>query len=542
MAKYSNAKKQNLIDYHIIFTKLILLGGIVILIFDFKINNKLRIILQISLIIALFFSIIFGYFIKKKKDLEIKKELNLLQVFMEHTPEVVYFKDLESRFIKTSKKFSDKKIQTSKEDIIGKTDFDFFDLQHASKAFNDEQEIIQTKIPKLNMLEKEIHKDGNINWVITNKFPLLDKNDNVIGTFGISRDITKEKNAIDKLELAREKEKEWIKELEKRSKDNNYLNEMNDYLQTINSMKEAYVVILEFASKIFKNEAGSLLILDKNNNLNLVSSWGKLCSITCSHFPAENCLAIEKGITHFYEKDKTGTACKHVNPRVSQKHMCIPIVAPGETFGILFIQPKDVAQDNWPEEYKNQFIKNFAFSAGLALANIKLRENLREQPIRDPLTNLFNRRYMIETLGRECRRIARKNSTLGLIMIDIDHFKRINDKFGHESGDYVLKNIADIFIHMIRAEDIACRYGGEEFILILPEVSQEILIKRADEIRKSIEETKFIYNQKNIDQITISAGLYLFQDYSEPVEQLITKADTALYQAKENGRNQIKIA
>ena len=131
-------------------------------------------------------------------------------------------------------------------------------------------------------------------------------------------------------------------------------------LQTINSMKEAYVVILEFASKIFKNEAGGLLILDKNNNLNLVSSWGKLCRYNMFlMFPAENCLAIENGITHFYEKDKTGTACKHVNPRVSQKHMCIPIVAPGETFGILFIQPKDVAQDNWPEEYKKPVHKEF---------------------------------------------------------------------------------------------------------------------------------------------------------------------------------------
>ena len=543
MAREFNKKKKNLTDYHLLIAILILIGGIALLILEFTKNDQLRIYLQVLLVIELLFMIIFGHIIKRKNDIITKKELNLLKVFMKFTPDVVYFKDLDSKFIKISKAFKDKSLDLSLEDVVGKTDFDLFDSKHAEKAFKDEQEIIQTNISKLNILEEEIHKDGTISWVLSSKFPLLDSHDNVIGTFGISRDITTEKIAIEKLEQAREKEREWIFELEKRSKDNIYLNEMNDTLQTIDSMKEAYVTIIEFASKIFKDEVGGLFILDKHTNmLNLVSSWGKICEITKSHFPSSDCIALENGITNLYDKQNHQEICNHIDSLNSQKNMCIPIVAPGETFGILFIQPKQSLNNNWPETYKNQFIKNFTFSAGLALANIQLRENLREQSIRDPLTNLFNRRYMVETLERECSRISRKKATLGLIMIDIDYFKRINDTFGHDAGDYVLQTVSQIFSNMIRAEDIACRYGGEEFILILPEVDQSTLQKRAEQIRKTIEETKFKFNQKDLKKITISAGLNLYTDYSENVDQIIEKADKALYQAKRNGRNQIKIA
>ena len=540
--KYPENKKKNISKYDFIIAIVIFIGGIVTLVIE-KNNQHLETILEIILILQFATLIILVLYIKRKANKKIKNQIDLLEIFMEHTPDVVYFKDLDSKIIKISKAIKNKSISYPIEDMIGKTDFDIFGFEHANKAFMDEQEIIKTKQPKLKMLEKEIHKDGNSSWALTSKFPLLNEKGKVIGTFGISRDITLEKIAVEKLELARENEHQYVIELEKRSKDNNYLNEMNDNLQTINSMKEAYFAIIEFASRIFKNEIGGLYIIDnQTDELSLVSSWGMPKKMKDLNFPSKECAALKNGITNFFHENHSGLRCGHVNINQTDKSLCIPIIAPGETFGVFYIQPKEKNLEKWPEDYKDQFLKNFTFSAGLALANIKLRENLREQSIRDPLTGLFNRRYMVETLQRECSRISRRNSTLGIIMLDIDHFKKVNDTYGHDAGDFILQSISSIFTKMIRNEDIACRFGGEEFILILPEVNKTVLFNRAEEIRKEIEQAEFVFNQKDLGKITISGGIYIYQNYDESVDKIIENVDGALYKAKRNGRNQIKIA
>jgi GGDEF domain-containing protein len=146
--------------------------------------------------------------------------------------------------------------------------------------------------------------------------------------------------------------------------------------------------------------------------------------------------------------------------------LCVPILAQGEALGILHIQAKD--QDPSLGEAELSFKTTFAAQVGLSVANIRLREALRAQSTKDPLTGLYNRRYLQEMLDREIRRAIRSEQALGILMLDLDHFKKFNDTFGHEAGDAVLRETGSFLVRSIRAEDFVCRYGGEEFVVVLP--------------------------------------------------------------------------
>jgi len=178
-----------------------------------------------------------------------------------------------------------------------------------------------------------------------------------------------------------------------------------------------------------------------------------------------------------------------------------------------------------------------AENLGLALANLKLRENLQHQAIRDPLTGLFNRRYLEETLGRELNRAQRAGAPVGVVMMDLDHFKQFNDTYGHSAGDALLSAVGALLQKEIRREDIACRYGGEEFVIIMPGASLEVTLDRAEKLQKMIKKLQVGYLGKSLPCTTISAGVAVFPDHDPTGEALIQKADAALYRAKLEGRD-----
>lgn len=173
--------------------------------------------------------------------------------------------------------------------------------------------------------------------------------------------------------------------------------------------------------------------------------------------------------------------------------------------------------------------------------NIKLRETLHRQSIHDSLTGLYNRRYLDETLHREIYRTARQKTSLIVVMIDIDHFKEFNDTYGHDTGDAVLRQLATIISSHTRTYDLAYRFGGEEFLLLLHDMPIESVIERAEQLRIAVNELVLTYDGHNIGPITISQGIALFQKDGNTAEELIAAADKALYQAKQNGRNRIVI-
>ena len=176
------------------------------------------------------------------------------------------------------------------------------------------------------------------------------------------------------------------------------------------------------------------------------------------------------------------------------------------------------------------------------MANLSLREALRLQAVRDALTGLYNRRYMQEFLDRELHSARRKNRPLAVMMLDLDHFKRYNDRFGHAAGDRALAAVGDTLLRCVRAEDIACRYGGEEFTLILPECSLRQATARAEEIRKRITKAPVSRDGEATPPLTMSIGVAAFDETTDRVDLLLKFADDALYDAKRAGRDRVVAA
>lgn len=167
---------------------------------------------------------------------------------------------------------------------------------------------------------------------------------------------------------------------------------------------------------------------------------------------------------------------------------------------------------------------------------------LRELSIHDPLTGLFNRRYLEETLLREMRRAEREDAPLSIIMMDIDHFKRFNDTLGHAAGDALLQDLGALLSRTVRAADVACRYGGEEFVLVLPDASLEVATARAELVRDAVKSLHVVLDAVALGTVTVSLGVAVFPDHGCDGESVLRSADSAMYRAKDQGRDQVVIA
>ena len=178
----------------------------------------------------------------------------------------------------------------------------------------------------------------------------------------------------------------------------------------------------------------------------------------------------------------------------------------------------------------------------MAIANAKLRDQLRDQSIRDALTGMFNRRYMLETSRREFSRAARSGQSVSILSMDIDHFKKFNDNHGHDAGDTVLRAVADTLKASFHDDDVVCRFGGEEFVAILPGTPIEAAAQRAEEVRAKIETMVVRYVDGNLPRVTISIGVASFPQSADNFQGAMKAADEALYSAKDGGRNRVQAA
>jgi diguanylate cyclase (GGDEF)-like protein len=218
---------------------------------------------------------------------------------------------------------------------------------------------------------------------------------------------------------------------------------------------------------------------------------------------------------------------------------CIPTIAQGETLGLLSLWAES---PDYLDETKRQLARTVAEQLALAVANLRLQEKLQHQSMRDGLTGLYNRRYMEEALEQNIQRARRHGQSLGAIMLDVDRFKRFNDTFGHEAGDLVLQAVAQVLQDNVRGSDIACRYGGEELMAILPEASLDETFHCATEIRIAISQLQLSHRGKPLDRITASFGVATFPEFGFSGGAVIQAADAALYRAKAAGRNCVVIA
>jgi diguanylate cyclase (GGDEF)-like protein/PAS domain S-box-containing protein len=357
------------------------------------------------------------------------------------------------------------------------------------------------------------------------------------------RDTSVRAQAEETLRTAHEKLAGWVSELEQRHREMAVLNDMGDLLHACVTVENAYAVIRQFAPQIFAAEEGLLGILNAPRNLiQPTVMWGESATSLSEHsFPADECWALRRGRLHWVETTHTGLLCAHLSQPAPSAYVCVPLSAQNETIGLLHVSMPH------PEpgrliEWKRQLAGTLARHIELALANLHLRETLRTQSIRDPLTGLFNRRYMEESLALEVARAARNRQPLTIIMLDVDHFKAVNDTFGHEAGDVLLRELGQLVQTHIRAGDIACRYGGEEFTLIVPNTSLETAVQRAEQLRELAGQLSAEYQGRLLRPVTISFGIAIFPAHGSSEEALLRAADAALYRAKAEGRDRVIVA
>ncbi|HEX2979962.1 MAG TPA: diguanylate cyclase [Anaerolineaceae bacterium] len=485
-------------------------------------------------------------------------EQTLLTTLIHNLPDAIFAKDLQNRFMIANFAIAQKMGVLKPNELIGKTDKDFQPADVAAQILEDEQTIFQTGQPLVNRQEIIVNRTtGDSQCLLTTKVPLHDDQGQVYGLVGISRDITGQKAAEQALQVANQKLTEGIYQLEVRTREMDILTETIDLLQACPDITEACSVISEQMRKFFPQASGLLYLFKPSRNIvERVAAWGVELPGPAVIKP-EDCWGLRRGQIHVMHEGETINAqgraeknvliCHHITVEQPADMVCLPLVAQGETLGMLHLchypesGPLELNPNpnGWTTSDTLQQIDMIGNSLSLALANIKLRSTLHQQSIRDPLTGLYNRRYMEETLERELLRSARSSKPVGMIMIDIDHFKQFNDTFGHQAGDALLVELAQFFRAHIREEDIVCRYGGEEFVLMMPESGLEPTQARAQEICDQVHSLHVQYQTQTLGTISLSLGVAIYPDHGDSAETLILAADRALYRAKLAGRNQV---
>jgi diguanylate cyclase (GGDEF)-like protein len=314
-------------------------------------------------------------------------------------------------------------------------------------------------------------------------------------------------------------------------------------LQGCATEEEFSEVVRCFAPQILPGMPGALYFLSNSRNLlRAVAIWNVPAGLDAEFGPAQ-CWALRRGQIHTVANMGSEVVCGHVNRDRVAGYSCRPLVAQGETIGLLYLEvPSTATKAALEGVVGNHDLDIFAENISLAMGNQRLRETLRSQSIRDPLTGLFNRRYLEEALELDLARARRSNTSVSLIMGDADHFKQFNDQFGHDAGDLVLKRIAEVMQSNIRQGDVACRYGGEEFIVVLPGADLGEAVARAQVIREGIKAMSVTFSGQSLGSITISLGVATFPLHADDAGALITLADAAMYGAKRAGRDLVVTA
>jgi len=331
-----------------------------------------------------------------------------------------------------------------------------------------------------------------------------------------------------------------LQQLQSETESGKLLNELQANLQICVNPPEAYEVLGGYAQKFIPNTAGAVFAIDSSRNLmGVMASWGDSLSPTQHILSPEDCCAMRGGRLHLQVETSRGLTCRHFAGSIPDAYVCLPLAALGETLGILHLSAPSSSDFT---AARLAMIQQAGEYAALRLANLRLREKLHDQSIRDPLTGLYNRRFLEATLEQELHRSSRHHTGLGVIMADIDKFKGFNDSFGHTAGDIVLKEVGALLRRSVRTEDIVCRYGGEEFLMVLPDTTLESVRERAEVMRDAIEKLELQHAGHALGKITASFGLSFSQDGVLTPDILMRYADEALYESKRRGCNCVSLS
>nr|WP_249424783.1 diguanylate cyclase [Enterobacter bugandensis] len=332
-------------------------------------------------------------------------------------------------------------------------------------------------------------------------------------------------NGLARQRLEKERDADWaIREL---------LARMTQRLQGCENFDDVINVAELFAPNIAPGIAGRLYVFDRDPwQMRCVAQWLSPADDKATFHP-DACWAVRRGQSHPPVNGEPDVACYHLPASQAESALCVPLIAQGEAIGLLSFQ--NITPENAPAR---AYLELMAEALGLALANQRLRDALLEKALFDPLTGLRNRHHLEDTLHTQMTQAMRNGEPLSCMMIDIDHFKSINDRFGHEAGDQVIKNVATIVQRAAHDGGLAFRFGGEEFLVLLPGAGEAEAHACAQKIYNGVHALSLRYGLTEIGPVDVSIGIASYPEHAQS-DNLLRAADVALYRAKELGRSRI---
>lgn len=428
---------------------------------------------------------------------------------------------------------------------IGTKRTDFFDKSVARGEFSTQ---CQDDVFALIAAHRPYHFDRNLpsgRVVLTSGRPM--RGSGYVVTF---TDVTEARKAAHDLEAARHqaeqaelRSRDVLTHERARQTEAKLLSQLDEWLQSCKSLDELFLIVSRFMARLLTGSKGELYIYSNSRDaLEGKCNWNTIDLHAA--IAADSCWALRRGRSYEFQADGLCFMCEHVDAHHHgvpvEEYICVPIVAHGDTVGLLHIRFDHLGPQSARIADKGAFAIRCGEHISMAIANVKLRDELRDQSIRDPLTGLYNRRFFMDVIRREISICERRSGTFGLLSFDADKFKLFNDNHGHDAGDVVLRAIGDKLSEVMVAGEVACRFGGEEFSVLVPAADMAATIDLAERLRLAIAGMTVRYMDRILPRVTISIGVAICPGSGVQPQELLRRADEALYRAKESGRNCVR--
>ncbi|MEH1875012.1 diguanylate cyclase domain-containing protein [Nostoc sp.] len=464
---------------------------------------------------------------------ELQRSQQMQRLFLDQGPFLAYIKDEQSRMLYYNQELQSRFSVTAQE-WLGKTDSQFLtDPEEARRVIENDQMVLKTVRPLKLIEQVKTSADDQACYWLSFKFPFSDyaTGDRRIG--GISFDITESIEAQRSLtDLNRQLEEKTLK-LEAKKQELIYLSDMADMLYCCESEDEVYQVVALTCSKLFPNMSGCIYIIANSKSyVQMNSFWGDKKN-SKEIFSQSDCWALRRGKLNLLSPHNSGLICNHLIEPISGTHLCVPLFGQGEVIGILHIY---TLEEISPED--QQITEIIARTLAIALNNLSIKKRLTYDNLRDGMTQLFNHNYMQTITEQRLAEAERSGEPLSVIFLDIDNFKSYNSRYGHLTANIVLQGLAKLLLKSIRSFDIACRWGGEEFVIVMPNMTLENLRKRVEQLRIDVEQMQLKDGDRILQGITASFGIAV----SEPgitVKDFLNRANQAMLEAKRTGKNRV---
>ncbi|WP_442942018.1 diguanylate cyclase [Nostoc sp.] len=465
---------------------------------------------------------------------ELQRSQQMQRLFLEQGPFAAYIKDEQSRVLYYNQEIQSR-FSVNSQEWLGKTDSEFLpDPEEGRQVMENDRVVLKTLRPLKLIEEVKVSSNNQPCYWLSFKFPFSDYATGAYRIGGISIDITESIEAQRSLtDLNRQLEEKTL-ELEAKKRELIYLSDMAEMLYSCESEDEVYQVVALTCFKLFPNMSGSIsIIANSKNYVQMNSFWGGE-SRSKEIFSLSDCWALRRGKLNLLSPRNSGLMCSHLIQPVSGTHLCVPLFAQGEVVGSLHL---NALEEISPEDRQTSEI--IARTLGIALNNLSIKQRLTHENLRDGMTQLFNQSYMESITEQRLAEAERSGQPLSIIFLDIDNFKSYNSRYGHVTANIVLQGLAKLLLKSIRSFDIACRWGGEEFVIVMPNMTLETLRKRVEQLRVDIEQMQLKDGDRLLESITASFGIAV----SEPgitVKDFLNRANQAMLEAKRTGKNRVR--